>query len=615
MFVLGTAGHVDHGKSALIRALTGIDPDRLREEKERGMTIDLGFAWLKLPSGQEVGIVDVPGHERFIKNMLAGVGGIDLALLVVAADEGIMPQTREHLAILDLLDIKLGIGVITKIDLVDDELLSVVKLELNSLLEPTNLKGSPLVLVSAITGEGLAELVSTIDRVLLGTQQRMDIGRPRLFIDRVFTIAGSGTVVTGTLVDGKLSVGEEVEIQPAGLRTRIRALQTHKTRVDVVGPGSRVAANLAGIATSRVERGNVLTKPGWLIPATRIDVKLRLLSGVKHPLRHGAVVNFFAGSDECLVKVHLLDKDELRPGDTSWAQLALTKSMVLVKGDHFIIRSPAITLGGGQIIDPHAVRHRRFRPDIIRNLKIRSGGTAKDVLLATLEVSQPLSVERLSVRCNLSVDETERIMNELISEKKVIAAGHSEDRLLFTVSGWENFVRKAKAVVEDYHRRFPARTGMPKGELCSKLQLMSHSPALDRLFRDGVVIDGGAFVALPSHKVQLSEEQQRKIAAFLAALDEHPYSPTVGVAIEDDLLNLLLEQRRVIKVAEGIVFSATAYDEMVNRVVAYVKEKGKVTVGEVRDMLNTSRKYATALLEHMDEKKITRRIGDMRVLR
>ncbi|OGN92197.1 MAG: selenocysteine-specific translation elongation factor, partial [Chloroflexi bacterium RBG_13_48_17] len=375
MFVIGTAGHIDHGKSVLIRALTGIDPDRLPEEKERGMTIDLGFAWMKLPSGQEVGIVDVPGHERFVKNMLAGVGGIDLALLIVAADEGIMPQTREHLAILDLLDISKGIVVITKKDLVDEELLSLVRLEVDELMKSTTLAEVPIVAVSAVTGEGIPELVSTIDQLLMSVEPRRDVGRPRLLIDRAFTIAGSGTVVTGTLIDGSLSAGQEVEVVPSGLKARLRGLQTHKSRIDMAKPGSRVAANLAGVAVSKLERGDVLTSPGWLVPTTRIDVKLRMLPNLKHSLRHSATVSFFTGTAEVMAKVHLLEKDKLDSGDVSWAQLALAKPVALVKGDHFIIRSPMDTLGGGQIVNSHAPRHRRFRPAVIRALKIRGEGT------------------------------------------------------------------------------------------------------------------------------------------------------------------------------------------------------------------------------------------------
>jgi len=615
MFVIGTAGHIDHGKSVLIQALTGIDPDRLPEEKERGMTIDLGFAWMKLPSGQEVGIVDVPGHERFVKNMLAGVGGIDLALLIVAADEGIMPQTREHLAILDLLDITKGIVVITKKDLVDEELLSLVRLEIDEVIKSTTLAEAPVVAVSAMTGDGLPELVSTIDRLLISAEPRKDIGRPRLLIDRAFTIVGSGTVITGTLVDGSLSVGQEVEVVPSGVKARLRGLQTHKARIDVAKPGSRVAANLAGVAVSQLERGDVLTSPGWLVPTARVDVKLRMLSDLKRALRHGATVNFFSGTAEVMAKVHLLEKEKLDPGDVSWAQLALAKPVALVKGDHFIIRSPMDTLGGGHIVNSHAQRHRRFRPAIIRTLKVRGEGAIEDVIVATLEVKQPLELERLIVQCALAADEALGVVDKLIRGGKVVAVGHGEHSLLFAGSGWERLAKKAEAAVENYHRKFPTRSGMPKGELGNKLGLSPNSPVLQRLFDDGILVEEGTAVHLPSYRIQLSQQQQAKIDVFLSALNQNPYSPPGDITLEPDLLNLLLEQRQVVKVSEDVVFSASAYNEMVDKVIAHAKAKSKVTLAEVRDMLGTSRKYAQALLEYMDAKKLTRRVGDERVLR
>ena len=307
MFVLGTAGHIDHGKSALVKALTGIDPDRLREEKERGMTIDLGFAWLKLPSGHELGIVDVPGHERLIKNMVAGVGGIDLALLIVDASEGVMPQTREHLAILDLLDIRRGVVVLAKKDLVDDEWLKLVSAEVTKLLGPTSLSQASVVSVSAMTGEGLPDLVSAIDRLIDSVPPKRDVGRPRLPIDRVFTIAGAGTVVTGTLVDGSLRMGQEVEIVPAGQRTRIRGLQSHKTRLSDVPPGNRVGVNLVGVAKSELGRGDVLTSPGWLSATTRLVAELRLIPYLRRSLKRGATVSFHTGTAQALARVRFLE--------------------------------------------------------------------------------------------------------------------------------------------------------------------------------------------------------------------------------------------------------------------------------------------------------------------
>jgi len=615
MFVIGTAGHVDHGKSVLIKALTGIDPDRLREEKERGMTIDLGFAWLKLPSGLEVGIVDVPGHERFVRNMLAGVGGIDLALLIVAADEGVMPQTREHLAILDLLDITKGIVVITKKDLVDDDILSLVKLEVEELIKSTTLLGSPMVAVSAVTGSGIDDLVSTIDRVLASTEPKKDIGRPRLMIDRAFTITGSGTVVTGTLVDGSLEEGQEVEILPSGLKARLRSLQTHKSHVDVAKPGSRVAANLSGVATSKLERGDVLTKPGWLSSTTRLDVKLRTVLNLKRPLRHGTVVGFFSGAAEVSAKVHLLEKDTMDSGDISWAQFTLPKPVVVVKGDHFVIRSPMDTLGGGVVVDSRAPRHRRFREDVIRNLKMRAEGNVEDIVFATLDVEQQLGLLELAAQCGLGYDETMAAVDSLVKDGRVVMVGQGKQSLLFTNSGWEQLASKAKESVEKYHKKFPTRPGIPKGELSSTLKLLPTSAALKKLFETGILIEDGAAVHLPSHRIQLSSDQQEKIDKFLDALKANPYSPPADITLGTDLMNLLLEQRRVVKVSDGIVFSADAYDQMVNKVVTYARANGKVTLAEVRDMLGTSRKYAQALLEYMDEKKITRRVGDERILR
>jgi len=615
MFVLGTAGHIDHGKSVLVHALTGIDPDRLREEKERGMTIDLGFAWLKLPSGREVGIVDVPGHERFIKNMLAGVGGIDLALLTIAANEGVRPQTREHLAILDLLEIAKGIVAITKKDLVDDEWLSLVRMEIEELLSPTTLSQAPIIAVSAVTGEGLTELVSAIDKLLNVTVPREDKGRPRLLIDRVFTIAGSGTVVTGTLIDGSLTVGQEVEIVPAGVKSRLRGLQTHKARVDTANPGSRVAANLVGVTTSQLQRGDVLTTTGWLAPTTMLTAKLRLLHHHPRPLRHNATVSFHTGAAETMAKVRLLEGDELQPGETTWVQLLLNKPAAVVNGDHFIIRSTMDTLGGGKVIDAHTKRLRRFRPTIIESLRVKEGGTAEEVVMALLATKQPSQLSALLAQSNLSVSELQLAIEALIQQEKVVRIGQGKGSLLLTISGWERLTQKATRIVQDYHQRFPARSGIPKEELRNKLKLGTHAPAiLQRLFNEGVLLEARSGVRLPTYQVQLTPAQQANLDAFLDSLSKSPYAPPSDLIPEPELLNLLIERGEVVKVSNSVVFSASAYNEMVERVTAHIKARGKITLAEVRDMFDTSRKYAQALLEHLDSKKITRRVGDERVL-
>ncbi|MDO8717242.1 MAG: selenocysteine-specific translation elongation factor [Dehalococcoidales bacterium] len=615
MFVLGTAGHIDHGKSALVKALTGTDPDRLREEKERGMTIDLGFAWMKLPSGQEVGIVDVPGHERFIKNMLAGVGGVDLALLVIAANEGVMPQTREHLAILELLGISRGIIVITKKDLVDEEWLSLVTDDIEELIKPTILAKAPIVSVSAITGEGMPQLVETIDKLLSAVEPKRDSGRPRLPIDRVFTIAGSGTVVTGTLLDGSLSVGDEVEIVPAGLKSRLRGLQTHKARVTTAGPGSRVAANLVGIATTQVQRGDVLTKPGWLVPTTLLSAHLHLLADAPRPLGHNISVSFHTGSAETMAKVRLLEKEKLQPGEWGWVQIALSQPVALVKGDRFIIRSTMETMGGGNVVDAYAKRLRRFRPEIIEGLKVKEEGTAETSLLALIEAKQPMEEGSLLGQSQLPKGEVQSVIDALIMQRQVIVIGEGEHRLLFTGPVWARLANTATTILMDYHQKYPARSGMPKVELGSRLKMGRHAANIwQKLAAEGVLNEEGMVVRLPVHHIKLTPQQQAKIDAFLKSLEQNPYSPPGDQIPEPDLLNLLIEQQKVVKVSEGVVFAPAVYQEMAGKITAHLKAHDKATLAEIRDLLNTSRKYAQAILEHLDEKKITRRTGDERVL-
>ena len=615
MYVLGTAGHIDHGKSVLVQALTGIDPDRLREEKERGMTIDLGFAWMKLPSGREVGIVDVPGHERFVRNMLAGVGSIDLALLIVAANEGIMPQTREHLAIVNLLEIRNGIVVITKKDLVDEELLSLVRMEVEELIGTTTLSGAPVVAISALTGEGLPELVASIDELLGSTEPRRDLGRPRLAIDRVFTMTGAGTVITGTLIDGSLSVGQEVEILPSGLRSRLRGLQSHKTRLNTATPGSRVAANLVGVNTSQLQRGDVLTRPGWLSPTTLLTVKLRLLDYLHRPLKHGATVSFHTGAAEAMAKVRLLEGDELKPGQAAWAQVTLDRPVAAINGDHFIVRSPMETLGGGKIIEAHARRLRRFRPDVIENLEAKETGTTEEMVLALLETKQPLETSALASELNLKAEEIKAALGSLAEQGKAVVLGKGAQSLLVTAKRWDGLAQKTRAVLQEYHRKFPMRPGMPKVELGSRLKMGGYAAAAFQIMAaQSIIADEGTLVRLPAHQIQLTQAQRAKMDTFLRSLAENPYAPPSDLIPESDLLNLLIEQRQVVRVANDVVFAASVYDEMVAKVTSRIKSQGQITLAEVRDIFQTSRKYAQALLEHLDGEKITRRTGDVRVL-
>ena len=640
MRVIGTAGHVDHGKSTLVHALTGIDPDRLKEEKEREMTIDLGFAWLTLPSGERVGIVDVPGHKDFIKNMLAGVGGIDAALFVVAADEGVMPQTREHLAILDLLQVRGGVVALTKIDMAEDEdWLDLVEADLLEVLEGTILDGAPIVRCSARKGEGLETLVAELDEYLAASAPRRDVGRPRLPVDRVFTIPGFGTVVTGTLSDGTLSTGQEVEIQPSGLRARIRGLQTHKQKIEQAVPGSRVAVNLTGVSKDEVSRGEVLTAPGWLRPTTLVDCYLRYLSDAPAPLKHDAPVSFFSGAAETPAWVRLLGTRVLPPGEEGWVQIRLANPVALVKGDRFIIRqpSPSVTIGGGVVVNPFpGRRHRRFRPEVIERLETLAHGTPEEIMLQNLERQQPSEARALLDRSSLSRPQAEEALRALVSEGQVLVLDGSlstdDPRVLpggsflVTRSGWGAMRERMEALLGEYHRQFPLRSGMPREEVKSRMarNIPTLSPRLfneilERVGSEGWLVESAGTVRLATHQATFTPKQQQAVDYLLYTFHQEPYTtpsvPQCEEQVGSEVLSALVEQGQLIKLGEDVIFLTETYEEMRDRVLAYLEEHGSVTVAQVRDLFGTSRKYTLALLGYMDEQRITRRVGDERVLR
>ncbi len=628
MHVIGTAGHVDHGKSTLVKALTGIDPDRLKEEKEREMTIDLGFAWLTLPNGESVGIVDVPGHKDFIKNMLAGVGGIDAAILVIAADEGVMPQTREHLDILNLLQVRNGIVALTKKDLVDDpEWLDLVMADVAETLEGTVLAGADIVPVSARTREGIPELLAALERILSEIPPRPDRGRPRLPVDRVFSIAGFGTVVTGTLIDGSLRTGQEVEILPQGLKARIRGLQTHKQKVDMAMPGSRVAVNLTGVDTDQVQRGNVVALPGWLHPTLLADVRLKSLDDAPRALRHGQEVEFFCGAAEVMARVRLLEEDSLLPGREGWAQVSLSSPVALVKGDRFVIRqpSPSLTIGGGVIVNPHPGRkHRRKQATVIAQLETAAHGTPEEIVLQALESPPPLEMADVLRKSGLARDMLRPTLERLLGQGEIIALGDKAlgDATFVTTPGaWQALVRQVADLLRAYHDQYPARVGMPKEEVKSRLKLPPRlfAEVIQRAAGEGAVADDETTLRLPLHKPHFRPDEQAKVDALLAAFRRSPYAtPSVGEceqAVGAEAFNALVEQGRLVKVSADVVFLAETYQEMVDRVVRFIQENGSITVAQVRDMFNASRKYALALMEHLDQCKVTRRVGDERVLR
>ncbi len=627
MHVIGTAGHVDHGKSTLIEALTGIDPDRLKEEKERALTIDLGFAWFTLPGGEPVGIVDVPGHQDFIKNMLAGIGSIDAALFVVAADEGIMPQSREHLHILNLLEISRGVVAITKVDLVEDEeWLELVMADVVDTIGDTTLADAPLVPVSAITGAGLDRLVDTLARLLAEIPARPNRGRPRLPIDRVFSVSGFGTIVTGTLLDGQLQVGQEVEILPSGLKSRIRGLQSHKQSVEVAQPGSRVAINLSGLSTDRLARGHVLTTPGWLEPTQLVDVHLKLLADSPKPLRHNQPVEVFTGATQMPAFTRLLNDRQLEPGRSGWVQLRLRERILVVTGDHFILRqpSPSLTIGGGVVVDPlPRRRHHRFRPALIERLETRLAGTPEELLLAELDRRGPLPAHTLAQESGLPAQTVEQALTNLRQENQIfpLADPVGPKTLLASSAGWEKLLARLKTHRVDYHRRDPLRLGMPRGELKSRLQLETRlfNEALAYAQRQGVLTAAETTVRLAGHRVEFSPAQQQAVDKLLAQFRRDPYNtPSVkeaAAAVGEELLLALLEQGHLARLSEDVLVLSETYREFAAWLKGHLRENETINVAQVRDIYHTSRKYALALLEYTDEQRLTRRVGDERVLR
>lgn len=637
MRVIGTAGHVDHGKSTLIEALTGIHPDRLKEEREREMTIDLGFAWLKLPGNEEVGIIDVPGHRDFIENMLAGIGGIDAALFVVAADEGVMPQTREHLAILDLLQIQGGVVALTKIDLVEggdgDEpgWLNLVEDDVRLVLSGTVLEEAPVVRVSARTGAGLEQLVQALEHSLAERPPRPDLKRPRLPVDRIFTIPGFGTVVTGTLSDGQFRVGEEVEILPQRLRGRVRGLQTHRRKAEAALPGSRTAMNISGVNVDQIQRGDVIALPGDYQPTRRLDVRIRLLPEASQPLKHNSEVKFFIGSAESVARVRLLASEALTPGQEGWLQLELRHPVVAVRADRYILRwpSPGETLGGGIVVDPHPKgRHKRFAEGLVERFAALAKGTPAEVMMHALLALGAAPVREVTARANLEAGIAEEALIELLDSGQAVALEErgepikiNSDVLIAGINFWEEIAQKAAGEVQHYHTSNPLRRGMPREELKSRLRVSQRlfNALINKMISEGTLAESGTFVLRPDHVVRFNRGQERAVQALLTRFAESPYTPPSAKEAQaeagEEVYAALLDLGYLVSVSAEVVFRREDYDRMVVDVRRLLESRGTITAAEVRDHFATSRRYALALLEHLDSEGVTVRIGDARRLK
>ena len=637
MRVIGTAGHVDHGKSTLVQALTGIHPDRLKEEREREMTIDLGFAWLKLPDGEDIGVVDVPGHRDFIENMLAGVGGIDATLFVIAADEGIMPQTREHLAILDILQVQGGVVALTKVDLIDDpDWLYLVEDDVRTALEGTILADAPVIRVSARTREGLPELLQALSTCLAERPARPDLGRPRLPIDRVFSMPGFGTVVTGTLLDGNLRLGDEVEILPSGLRGRVRGLQTHKHKEEQAVPGSRTAVNISGVNLEQVLRGDVIAHPGDYQPTRRMDMRFHLLRDVSQPLEHNTEVKLFLGAAEVQARLRLLGSELLNPGDEGWLQLELQQPLIAVRGDRYILRrpSPGETLGGGSVVDPHPKgRHKRFASEVLARLEALAQGDPADVLLQALLALGAAPIHEVIAHSHLDEKVAAQATQSLLVAGQLISLENtssndivSPNSLVISLGAWKSMASRAVQELANYHHQYPLRRGLLREELKSRLKLAPgalgtrlFNAGLRKLAAEGLLEETGPLVRQPDHAIHFTPQQQRQVDSLLSRFAAAPYAPPTikdcQSEVGEDVFTALLDMNELISLSPEVVFRRQDYEKMVLEVRGLLQKRGTLTAAEARDHFNTSRRYILAFLEHLDSIGVTQRDGDLRRLK
>jgi len=622
MFILGTAGHIDHGKTALIYALTSIDTDRLPEEKERGMTIDLGFAWMKLPSGEKIGIVDVPGHENLIKNMIAGATGIDAVILVIDANEGWMPQTEEHFQIIDLLNIKYGIIALTKVDLVDQNRLKVVEKEIQERLKNTNFFNAPLIKVSAVKNIGIEQIKSAIQNLIAKIKPKRDIGKPRISIDRVFKVKGSGTVITGTLIGGTIHTGMEVIIFPSYRKTRIRNLQSYKEKVESAFPGSRVALNLVGIEKSELHRGDIVFGTKQIRASKNIDVQIQLLPQVKkYSLINRSEVFFFSGTKETLAKVILDEKKYLQDSETGFGQLRFKESIATYLGDRFILRipSPSKTIGGGLIIDPLAPKHNLKDKAIINFLQTRIKLDLRELILTELNKIIFIKKDNLLANSNYADPEIREMVELLIKEGKIMATNY----WLIEKNYWEEQIKKFMNQLNHEYELFPLQTGFPLNKFQSyfyylKPEIFNH--LIEVLINTKNIASEKGIIFLPSSKPKISPEQKILISKILKIIKDNPLNPpdekklNSQIAGSKEIIDFLIQEGEIIKLDEGILLENKNYDMMKNKLIDFLKINGFISISQVRDLLGISRKYIIPLLNKMDQEKITQRKENNRIL-
>ncbi len=619
--ILGTAGHIDHGKTELIKALTGVDTDRLREEKDRGISIELGFARLDLPSGNSVGVVDVPGHERFVRTMLAGAAGVDIVLLVVAADEGVMPQTREHMDIVDLLGVRAGLIAITKTDLVDRDQAEFAGEEARELVEGTVLEGAPVVLVSSVTRDGLDELTAELETLVAAAAERSSSGPARLPVDRVFTLEGHGTIVTGTLWSGSIAPGDKLEIYPRGEIARVRGVQVHDQAVERAEAGQRTAVGLAGVPKDGIDRGDTLGKPGALHSCSMLDVRLRMVRGAR-TITNRARVHVHLGTAEALARVILLESETLRAGDESLVQLRLETPLVAEKDDLLVVRSysPMLTIAGGRVIDPAPRRHKRMKEDVLESLEVLESGGADDVLLHLVGAAGIEGMGEADLRLEAGGASADALSALLDGGQLVKVAGR-----VLTAEQRDALHERVRELLTAFADGAPLEWGMSAEELRGKLARNLDRGVLDAALRSleeaGEVSRRGDLVRLGGAEVELSDAQSRLAAELDDRLKSAGVNPPLLDELRDELggkdfdalVKLLAESGRLVKVTTTMLYHPDVVDDVRGKIVAHFESEDQLTVPIFKDMVGVTRKYAIPLLEYFDGEGTTMRSGNVRL--
>jgi selenocysteine-specific elongation factor len=628
--ILGTAGHIDHGKTSLIKALTGIDTDRLKEEKERGITIELGFAYLKLPSGQLLGIIDVPGHEKFIKNMVAGATGIDIVAMVIAADEGVMPQTREHMEICKLLGIRNGLVVLTKIDMVDEEWLKLVREDVSDFFSGTFLENAPVIEVSSTTGQGVENLLKTIDELVQKIPER-DVGYFfRLPIDRVFTMKGFGTVVTGTTISGSINTGDEVTIYPQGISSKIRGIQVHNHELIQVKSGQRTAINLQGLEKAQIERGNILAAKDSLRPTHMVDVQFELLQNAPRKVKNRTKCRFHSGTAEIMGTIILLDRDELEKGDSCYAQIRLDEPTAVLMGDRFILRSysPVRTIGGGKILNSLPVKKKRFSKEALRELEVLNSGGIKEKAEECIRMGKYPGREFGEVRflINSGEKKIDEILKVLSAQKK-ITQYNKEYKVFIHAEYLEKAMNEIIAMLTRYHAEFPLKAGMMKEELRSRSIGSGNQRLFNFIVTDlintGVMVQDKELLRLKEHRVTFARDQEKIRQEMEDIYMKGGIQPPYFTEIKDRLpaseaaaiLDVLVKDGVLVKVKEDLYFHRIALDDLEKRLTAFLRENAEISTPQFKEMTGASRKYTIPIIEYFDRIQLTVRVGDNRVLR